>query len=94
MNIRDHLRSGGLAILGAAVLIKISAPAQAEGYLQPFIDGRNNVHRNINGKDLDAFATTLRESGRLVIDIEMENIPTCTQLARQCLRFHLVSAPN
>ncbi len=72
----------------------LSGPAQAEGYLQPFIDGRNNLHRNITGNDLDAFATTLRESGRIVIDIEMENIAECTSLNKRCLRFHLVSAPN
>lgn len=83
-----------IAALGAVGLMPLAQPAQAEGYLQPFIDGRNNLHRNIAGNDLNAFVTTLRESGRIVIDIEVENIAQCTIHAPRCLRFHLVSAPN
>lgn len=94
MATRIKLRPCALAILASASLGIPSAPTHAEGYLQPFIDGRNNLHRNITGDDLDAFATTLRESGRIVIDIEMENISECTFLEKRCLRFHLVSAPN
>ncbi len=94
MTARSKLRACVLAILGSASLAPLAAPAQAEGYLQPLIDGRNNLHRNIMGDDLDAFATTLRESGRIVIDVEMEDIAQCTSLKKRCLRFHLVSAPN
>lgn len=94
MTIRSTLRACLLPMLGAAGLAAVATPANAEGYLQPFIDGRNNLHRNIAGDDLNAFATTLRESGRIVIDIEMENIVQCTAHASRCLRFHLVSAPN
>lgn len=94
MTVQSILRACALAMLGVANLASLAAPAQAEGYLQPFIEGRNNLHRNITGDDLDAFATTLRESGRIVIDVEMENIVECTSLTKRCLRFHLVSAPN
>lgn len=86
--------SCAIATIAATIGLTFASTAQAEGYLQPFIDGQNNLHRNITGDDLDAFATTLRESGRLVIDIEMENIVQCTAHAPRCLRFHLVSAPN
>lgn len=94
MTARSRSLARSIAIPGIAGLTALTAPAHAEGYLQPFIEGRNNLHRNINGEDLDAFATTLRESGRIVIDIEMENIVECTAHALRCLRFHLVSAPN
>ncbi len=96
MSVRSIFRACVLAVLGAANLAVLAAPepAQAEGYLQPFIDGQNRVHRNIAGDDVEAFATTLRESGRIVIDVEMENNAQCTAIATRCLRFHLVSAPN
>ncbi len=90
MTVRSKLR----ACIGLVLLTPLATPAQAEGYLQPFIDGRNNLHRNITGEDLEAFAITLRESDRIVIDIEMENIVQCTSLNKRCLRFHLISAPN
>ena len=83
-----------IAVFGAIGPLSLAMPAQAEGYLQPFIDGRNNLHRNITGDDLADFATTLRESKRIVIDIEVENIPQCTAHAPRCLKFHLISAPN
>ncbi len=94
MTVRSIFRACVLIKLGSLTLFVPTKPAQAEGYLQPFIEGRNNLHRNITGDDLDAFATTLRESGRIVIDVEMENIVECTSLNKRCLRFHLVSAPN
>ncbi|MEP0189749.1 MAG: hypothetical protein ABJP70_01265 [Erythrobacter sp.] len=94
MTVQSKLRAIVLALVGAACLLPLASTAQAEGYLQPFTEGRNNLHRNITGDNLNAFATTLRESGRIVIDIEMENIAQCTTLNKRCLRFHLVSAPN
>lgn len=94
MTVQSILRACLLTISGSASLAVLTEPTQAEGYLQPFVEGRNNLHRNITGDDLDAFATTLRESGRIVIDVEMENIVECTSLNKRCLRFHLVSAPN
>ncbi|MEP3050125.1 MAG: hypothetical protein ABJP48_02450 [Erythrobacter sp.] len=94
MTFRSKFRACALLMLGSACLAPLVAPAQAEGYLQPFVEGRNNLHRDIAGDELDAFATTLRESGRIVIDIEMENVAQCTSLNKRCLRFHLISAPN
>ena len=94
MTVRYKLRASGFALLASASIATLGTPANAEGYLQPFTEGRNNLHRNITGDDLTAFATTLRESNRIVIDVEMENIVQCTTQHKRCLRFHLVSAPN
>lgn len=80
------------AAMGLAGAGFSASPASAEGYLQPLMAGRTNVHRNIDASDVDAMVTTLRESGRIVIDVEMDEI--CSRHVRNCLRFHMVSAPN
>ncbi len=74
-----------------------SLNAAAEGWLDPMIDKRTNLHFVSDRHKLSAKVVDLKERGRIVIDIETYQEKGCKNPNRSeydCRRYALISAKN
>lgn len=86
-----------LTFLAFTASIALPLQSFAEGWLDPLIEGRTEIHTGLDKRTLATRIIDLKERGRIAIDVETYQKKECRTLQKtvyDCRRYALVSAPN